>query len=192
MPLIMPTAVTTYGDSTLTEGGTLRKYILAVFRSDSTLDWVGFIRSSVGKDELKYGDFVRARHRLIRDRVNWKRIEAGVGQASIIVIDPEPVVDQLVTAAKSEAVDPAIAMNTKLLTESCATALIEGTPIAYLPQSLARAVPWSIYDPVATLDDFSPQTIRNAIGSGLRKAQIFAARAHAAFDLRSTAGSVNH
>ncbi|MBZ5667573.1 MAG: hypothetical protein LAO30_23620 [Acidobacteriia bacterium] len=189
MPLILPTASTTYGDSALTEGGVFRKYVLAQFRDDASLEWVGALRTNLVREELKYSDFLRARPRLRSDRNLWRRIEAGVGQASIIVIDPEPVATEIRDAAAAEAIDPSVIADPKSLTEACALALIEGTPIAYLPVNLVRAVPWGLHD-LANLQEFTPKAIQSTLGAGLRQARVFAARAHAAFDLQSTPSSV--
>ncbi len=52
------------------------------------------------------------------------------------------------------------------------------TPISYLPFGLTRAVPWSLYAPIVSLESFTPEAIRGQIGGGIRQAQIFAARAH--------------
>src|SRR5438094_364794 len=91
MALIIPAAGATYGDSTKTEGGALRKYVLAQFRDNANLDWVRDLRGVLVKQELKYRDVVEARPKLKLNRRLWARIERGVGQASIIVIDPQPL-----------------------------------------------------------------------------------------------------
>ena len=57
------------------------------------------------------------------------------------VIDPEPVLTDIREAADAETIDPSILVDPKSLTDACALALVEGTPIAYLPQNLVRAVP---------------------------------------------------
>jgi len=183
MALVIPASASTYGDSTTTEGGMLRKYVLAQFRSDSDLEWVRETRSLIGKDELKYKDFLSARPRLRENHSLWMRIEHGIGQATIIVIDPEPVKYNILFAALANEADPEFLRNKKLLTEECAIAIIAGTPISYLPLNLAQAVPWGLYDHIANLEQFLPEAIKSRIGGGLKQAQIFAARAHATFDL---------
>lgn len=190
MALIIPTGVSTYGDATTTEGGRLRRYVLAQFRSDANFEWVKELRARLVKDELKYSDFKAVRYRINEDRAFLARIKHGVGQASIIVIDPEPVekeIRDLISAL------PPIGNleNLKLLTDKCATAIVAMTPIAYLPQNLSRAVPWGTYELVTNLSSFTPEDIRAKIGGGLKQAQIFAARAHAAFDLRTSWSSIS-
>ena len=143
MAIIIPTGVSTYADATSTGGhGPRRKYVLAQFRSDSNLEWVRELRSTLVhvqvlnyvqpyggreaalfraqrdriccltqktessperyfrkqsieaalvRDELKYRDFRAARPRLRQDANLWSRVENGVGQATIVVIDPNQI-----------------------------------------------------------------------------------------------------
>ena len=102
MAIIIPTAASSFADSTTTEGP-LRRYVLAQYRSDSDFEWVKMVRTILVTDELKYHVFVSARPQLRKQRELWHRIENGVGQATIIVIDPRAV-EELVrdTLDKSE------------------------------------------------------------------------------------------
>lgn len=190
MALIVPTGTSTFGDATSTEGGRLRKYVLAQLRADAELEWVSALRARLVKDELKYVDFRAARPRLRADRALWSKIERGISQASIIIIDPDPVereIRELIDAEAGSGVGRQL--NEHLVTDLCASAIVANTPIAYLPENLARAVPWGAYDPIANLEAYTPSKIRSRIGRGLRQAQVFAARAHAMFDL-ATASQV--
>jgi|GEM_PF-2130544 len=184
MALVVPTAASTYGDSTTTEGGRLRKYILAQFRSDADLEWVRQLRARLVKDELKYADFKDTRPRLRAEQPLWSRVERRVAQASIIVIDPRPIEAEIREAVRAAIRgDPNPLLEERIVTEACASRIVANTPIAYLPLDLARAVPWGEYDLLANVERFTPERIRSRIGGGLRSAQIFAARAHALFDL---------
>lgn len=175
MALIIPTVCTTYGDASVTEGGRLRKYVLAQFRADANLEWV--------RDELKYRDFTAARPRLRARRELWARVENGVGQATVIVIDPQPYDVALREVLRDERIGPPEGFDERFIVDECATALIRDTPIAYLPSELMKAVPWTRFMPIGSLYNFAPDEIRRRIGRGLREAMIFAARAHAMFDL---------
>jgi hypothetical protein len=77
-------------------------------------------------------------------------------------------------------------LDERVVIDACATQIVATTPIAYLPENLARAVPWAAYDPIGNLEAYTPQQIRSRIGGSLRQAQVFAARAHAVFDLATT------
>ena len=186
MSLVIPTTSSTYGDSTKTEGHALsRKYVLAQFRSDADLEWVHRLRAILVKEELKYIHFREARPKLKAQKELWERIESGVGQATIVVIDPDPVESEIRQYIKSEKLKPEDGVTDKVIIETCATAIISRTPVAYLPNQLFHAVPWGIYTPIASLEDFAPEAIKAEIGGGLKHAMIFAARAHAIFDLEN-------
>lgn len=185
MALVIPTAASTFGDSTTTEGGRLRKYVLAQFRNDSDLKWVRELRAVLVRDELKYRNVKESRPELKQNRQLWGRVENGVAQASIIVVDPQPFDNAIRMAIESEGANNLPPIDEKDIHNTCATAIVRSTPIAYLPDELSKAVPWGFYQEIATLDDFSPQNIREMIGGGLKQAMIFAARAHATFDLEN-------
>jgi hypothetical protein len=107
----------------------------------------------------------------------------GIRQATIVVIDPLPlrtaVRDRLLFQGAEEGHD----FNDGDIIEGCASALVAGTPVAYLPNQLAEVL--GCYPPKLyfSFDDFTPNAIRKKIGPGLRDAKVFAARAHATFDL---------
>lgn len=59
---------------------------------------------------------------------------------------------------------------------------IARSPVAFLPDALTKALP-NAPTHLGTLNDFTPEKIRERIGPGLRQAAILAARAHAVFDV---------
>ena len=183
MAILVPTGTSSYADSTTTEGGRLRKYVLAQFRSDSDLEWVRRLRAVLVKDEIKYRDVKGARPRLRGDKALWAAVERGVGQASVVVVDPEPFDQEIRRFIEAEGSNIRPVSESRI-TAASATAIIGSTPIAYLPMQLVYAIPLVNLDPVASLADFAPAAIQARIGPGLRQAMVFAARAHAAFDLR--------
>ncbi len=190
MALIVPTATSTFADACETGGGPLRKYVLAQYPAGAGLEWVGELRTLLVKDELKYRDFRDARPRLMGMKPLWDRIEKGLAQATIIVIDPKPVAAAVVQYYREEQAEPGIDYTKKDVIEGCATALVAGTPIARLPSMLADGINWSYYAPVVELSSFAPPNIREKLGGGLRAAIVFAARAHAMFDLQKLDESV--
>jgi hypothetical protein len=185
MPILLPSSYSTYGDSTLTEGP-FRKHVLAQFRSDASLEWIRELRAAMVRDEVKYRDIVAMRPQLRSQRTLWGRVEAGVSQATIIVIDPKPIDEQIRDLTELQRRDIPKEQMDQYINDCCATAIVAGTPFAYLPLEVAQAVPWGAFDPIASLADFTPDAIRGKIGGGLKQAMMFAARAHAAFDLKST------
>lgn len=185
MALIIPTS-TSFADSSPSEGHRLdKKYILAQFRGDADFSWVARLRSFLAVTELKYRVFRERRHRVKNDRDLWKKVESGIGQATIIVIDPEPTIRAIRNSAESQGMTEADGLTDKWLARSCATTLIKNTPVAYLPSRLAEATDWSSYHLFGSMQDFLPNNILQAIGGDLRHAKVFAARAHAMFDLHN-------
>jgi hypothetical protein len=194
MALIIPTThstysvnegVRTYADSTRTEGGQLAKYVLAQFRSDAQLTWVAELRRSLSTDELKWPQFKLNRPKLRELSQLWNRIEAGVGQGTIIVMDPHPVDRDVRELLRKREAEPGYK---GMFQEQMASAFVAGTPIAHLPYELDRAIPWSRYDPLASLERFTPQRILQQLAGPsqraiVRKSMVFAARAHALFDV---------
>jgi hypothetical protein len=174
-----------FGDSTTTEGAPLSKYVLAQFRSDANLDWVGELRARLLKDELKYVNLREARPRLKQNRKLWERIENGVGQASVIIIDPAPVYDWVEKVLRDSGAVKSVDYDDKKIIDDCGTALIGITPIAYLPIRISESVRWSRIIDVGSLEVYLPENIKKQLGGRLRDAKIFAARSYAAFDLKS-------
>lgn len=180
MALIIPTAVSTYGDATRTEGP-FQKYILAQFRSDADLEWVRRTRSRLVKAELKFKDFKEHRPSLRKERELWALIEKGVGQASIIVVDPgeyEPIAKETLLKEDIERAGSA----EKAIIDACAMEVLGGTPFAYLPMELHRAMDW-VENKITSLAAFKPADLAEALGRNLKHSVIFAARAHAIFDV---------
>ena len=190
MALIVPTASSTYADSCETGGGPLRKYILAQYASDAIFEWVRELRAKLVKEELKYRDFRDARPKLEADRSFWNRVRDGVGQATVVVIDPEPFASSVEQYFHEQQAEPGIDYTDADVIDMCATAIIAGTPIAYLPTKMACDIRWSYYAPVTDVSTFTPLEIRRKLGGGLRDAKILAARAHAMFDLKKSDGTV--
>lgn len=181
MALIIPTSSSSFGDGTKTSGR-FQKYVLAQIRSDANLDWVQRVRSFLVKAELKYEDIKQNKYRLQKDAVLWSQIEAGIGQATIIVVDPgeyEPLVRDTLQDVDIEKAGS----EKKAIVNACVSEVLSGTPIAYLPQALHRAVPWVDEKTLTTLQRFTPSGMLEAFGGELQHAIIFAARAHAVFDV---------
>jgi hypothetical protein len=180
MALIIPTAVSTYGDATKTSGR-FQKYILAQFRSDADLEWVRRTRSKLIKSELKFGDIRENRPSLKKDQNLWSQIGKGVGQGTIIVIDPgeyEPLARETLLKADVEKAGSEI----RAIVDACTSEVLAGTPIAYLPEELHRVLDWET-TAITSLDRFKPDQLAAALGGSLKHAVVFAARAHAIFDV---------
>ena len=140
MPLIVPTASSTYADSVETGGGALRKYILAQYSSDADFEWVREVRGLLVKDELKYRDFREARPKLMSLKPTWPRVEKGLYQATIIVIDPEPFAKSIEAWLQNEQAEIGVDYTNAGILDACATALVSGTPITYVPSPMVDEI----------------------------------------------------
>jgi len=129
MSLVIPTTSSTYGDSTSTERtGLLRKHVLAQFRSDADLEWVGRLRAILATEEVKYINLREARLKLRRDRDLWNRIESGVAQATVVVIDPNPIETGIRLSLWRDKLTLQD-VDERAIIDTCATAIIELTPV---------------------------------------------------------------
>jgi hypothetical protein len=177
--------IRTYADATQTEGGRLAKYVLAQFRSDSKLEWVAELRRLLSTEELKWPQLKQNRPKLKESALLWNRIVAGVGQATIVVMDPDPVDRTVKELLRKQESEPGYSARVK---HEMAMAFVSATPIAHLPYELDRAIPWSRYEPLTSLEKFTPERLLLALAGASKKAIVsksivFAARAHAIFDV---------
>ncbi len=183
MPLVIPTARSTYADSTTVPGGHLSTYILAQLPDDISLDWVSEVRALCTVDELKWKIFQERRERLQSKATLWRRITASMRTATIVVIKPTIVEASIRASWESQGAERGVDFDERGLIDACATALIRDTPVAYLPNRLSETL--NLYPPSLFLEfeKFAPDNIKQRIGGGLRDAKVFAARAHATFDV---------
>lgn len=183
MALIIPTSSSSFGDGTKTSkaSGGFQKYVLAQIRSDANLEWVHRVRSFLVKAELKY-DYIKENKHRLKEAALWAQIEAGISQATIIVVDPgeyEPLVRDTLQDIDIEKAGS----ETKAIVNACVSEVLSGTPMAYLPDALNRTISWVDERPLTTLERFTPSGMFETLGGELQHAVIFAARAHAVFDV---------
>lgn len=163
----------------------MRKYVLAQFRSNAELGWIGELRTALGVSEVKYKHFLDRRPRLRKQQDLWERVERGVFAATLIVTDPLPVMNSVRSALISEGAVEGHDFDNNELSRRCATALIAGTPIAYLPEELIKVIEPRGLRLLDGLSEFTPDALQKELGPLLKHASIFAARAHAVFDCAS-------
>ncbi len=139
----------------------------------------------LNRDELKYRDF-HPEHRRIKssDPDLYSAVENGISQATVIVIDPEPIAFHAADWYFQEHAEYGIDYTAADITNVCAISLLAGTPIAYLPERLDIFGPLSRTYPTARLSGFAPAELLQKVG-GLDGAKVLAARAHAMFDVKN-------
>jgi hypothetical protein len=112
----------------------------------------------------------------------YKAVESGISQATVIVIDPEPIAIEAQYFYIQEQAEPGIDYTYHHIADICAMTLIAGSPLAYLPEKLDLFAPLSRLYPAAKLSGFAPEDLLKRVG-GLDGAKVLAARAHAMFDV---------
>ncbi|MGB7729927.1 MAG: hypothetical protein WBL50_17990 [Candidatus Acidiferrum sp.] len=163
----------TYGDSSRTGDD---KYVLAQFRSDASLAWVGELRAFLVKDELKYKWFVPERHRVMSNPELWKRVENGVHQAEITIIDPRSYQDFAIAELLEQRAEPGIDFDFKTINEISGQYIIEWSPVGRLG---AFNLDWLADNTnFENATDFSAHGLKKRAGGKLRDAVVLAARAH--------------
>lgn len=164
----------TYGDSSRTGDD---KYVLAQFRSDASLAWVGELRAFLVKDELKYKWFAPERHRVMANSELWRRVENGIHQAEITIIDPRSYRDFAIAELLEQQAEPGIDFDVKTINEISGQYIIEWSPVGRLG---AFDLDW-IADNTNFRDatDFSAHGLKRRAGGRLRDAVVLAARSHA-------------
>jgi|HubBroStandDraft_6_1064221.scaffolds.fasta_scaffold01566_8 hypothetical protein len=163
----------TYGDSSRTGDD---KYVLAQFRSDASLSWVGELRAFLVRDELKYKWFVPERHRVRSDTELWKRVENGVHQAEITIIDPRSYRDFAIAELLEQQAEPGIDFDLKTINEKSGQYIIEWSPVGRIG---AFNLDW-LADNTNFEDatDFTAHGLKQRAGGKLRDAVVLAARSH--------------
>ena len=163
-----------YGDSCVSGDD---KYVIAQFRQDAPMEWVGELRAFLVKDELKYKHFQPQRHRVQSNQQLWKRVTAGVERAEITIVDPFLYENRVLFDLAESGAEYGCDFDRDMLYELTSNAMLEGSPLRaaqmgqydYLNHVLA-------YEP---REDFSTERIMQRIGGKRRDAIVTSARAHA-------------
>jgi hypothetical protein len=185
MALVIPTTRSTFGDATFSSGDAMSKYILAQLPDDVSLDWLSDVRLLLGASELKSTLFLDRLEYIKSKTELWSRVETSMRSATVIVIDPENIENDLRQVWDSEGAEEGVDFDQRDLISDCAIQLIRGTPVAYLPNQLSEMLGLYPQDLYLSFDKFSPWQIKQRLGGKLRDAKIFAARAHAIFDVEA-------
>ena len=181
----------TFGDSTRTPGQHLddRCYILAQLPETTNLEWARELRTALGGGELKYQKYLGLRHKVQADKKLWKRVQNGTSEATIVVIENSFYIDAIAYRLHEEGADLGHDVTFDAMLRQAALCMIEHTPIMRLPD----LIPDLIGDPMSNSHRYSPEIVYGRIGAKFSDATVFAARAHAAFDVDAlyTAASTN-
>jgi hypothetical protein len=163
-----------YGDSCVSGDD---KYVIAQFRSETSMGWVAELRAFLVKDELKYKYFLPERHRVQSNRQLWQRVKAGVEQAEITIVDPLEYEEMTWIDLRNRGAEFGFDFDKSDFQEMVGDWIIDDSPL-----SVARM---SEYDWMSdntrpgSTSEFSTQSIKRRAGGKRRDAIVTAARAHA-------------
>jgi ribosome biogenesis protein Tsr3 len=168
-----------YGDSCQTGDD---KYVIAQFRSDSSLGWVHDLRSFLNKPELKYKWFHPERHRVMGKSELWKKVENGISQAEITIVDPRVYREFSILEWLDQQAEPGIDFDERTINEETGLLVIECSPLRIAQNfnadwRFARFAPFS--GEATGVGDFRAATLKRRAGGKLKDAIVVAARAHA-------------
>jgi len=129
------------------------------------------------KDELKYKWFVPERHRVRSNPELWERVENGVHQAEITIIDPRSYKDFAIAELLEQQAIPGVDFDIQTVNEMSGEYIIEWSPVGRIG---AFSLDW-VADNTNFEDatDFTSQGLKKRAGGKLRDAVVLAARSHA-------------
>lgn len=181
----------TFGDSTKTPGQHVddRCYILAQFAESSNLEWARDLRAGLGGGELKYQKYLGLRHKIQSNKKLWDRVHAGTAEATIVVIENSFYINAIAYRLKAEGADLGHDITFDALLREAALCMIDHAPIMRIPD----LIPDLLTDHALKSSPYNSETVYGRIGEKFNDATVFAARAHAAFDIDdlSRAASTN-
>ena len=168
-----------YGDSCQTGDD---KYVIAQFRSDASLGWVHDLRSFLNKPELKYKWFLPERHRVMAKAELWKKVESGVFQAEITIVDPRVYRTFSILEWLDKQAEPGIDFDERTINEETGLLVIECSPLR-IAQDFGGDWHFARFnlltDEITDVGDFRAATVKQRAGGKLKDAVVVAARAHA-------------
>jgi hypothetical protein len=160
---------------------------VAHFRSDASLDWVSDLRSFLNLPELKYRDFQPQRHRVLSNADIWAKLQKGVEQAEITIVDPIVYREAVLGDWLDRNAEPGHDFNLEMVNDKAGEWMIrmsplglaEATSIDFYYGHVAFDETTGRFSPDAEFQDFSAATIKSRAGGSLKDATVLAARSHA-------------
>ena len=167
-----------YGDSCQTGDD---KYVIAQFRSDADLNWVGELRAFLVKDELKYKWFHPERHRVRSNPKLWPRVEKGVHQAEITIMDPLVYRDLALEFYLEQQAIPNVDFDLRAINELSGEYIIHDSPLGFVGSFDRNFLNSLLLDStrVRSTSSFTPAVLKTRAGGRLKDAVVIAARSHA-------------
>jgi hypothetical protein len=163
-----------YGDSCQTGDD---KYVIAQFRSDTSLSWVLDLRSFLNVPELKYKGFEPRLYHVQSKPELWKRVLDGVYQAEITITDPRVYKRAVLLTWFAQGAEWHIDFDERTVNEEAAEWMIGCSPLRIVDRA---DIDWQFQRPDSEdIYDFSPSEIKKRAGGKFTDAIVVSARAHA-------------
>jgi hypothetical protein len=171
----------TFGDSTKIPGQHVdeRCYILAQFPETTNLEWARELRTALGGGELKYQKYLGLRHKVQAKKQLWKRVRDGTAEATIVVIENSFYINAIAYRLRAAGAELGHDVSLDEILRQAALCMIDHAPVMRLPDLMRDAIVAPYYRSRA----YTAQMVYSKIGSKFNDAAVFAARAHAAFDI---------
>lgn len=175
-----------YGDSCQTGDD---KYVIAQFHSDASLGWVHELRSFLNLAELKYKWFEPRRHQVQSKAELWRKVDGGVHQANITIIDPHRYRDEAIISWLEQQAEPGIDFDERTITAQSALWMISDSPLNI---GSMFDIDWRFETGLLEGEDFLPSTLALRAGGKLKDAITLAARSHAMLGPSERAQLISH
>lgn len=127
---------------------------------------------------MKYQRYLVLRHSIQANKPLWKRIQDGTAEATVVVIEHSFYIDAIAYRLTKEGADLGYDVTFEQMLREAALCMIDHAPIMRLSEMTTDLVVGVIPRP-----HYSATAVYKQIGEKFNDAAVFAARAHATFDI---------
>jgi hypothetical protein len=165
-----------YGDSVKTGDD---KYVLAQFRHDAILTWVGDLRRFLNLEELKWRDYRNRREYVQSNRDLSQKVVDGLAQAELTIIDLPLYRRITISDLIDQGAEAGHDYDLTLLNDLTARRMISESPLGVLSHldDLLEVQPSFLYF-AEQRSSSAPAELHSRAGGKLHDAVVLAARAH--------------
>jgi hypothetical protein len=165
-----------YGDSVKTGDD---KYVLAQFRHDAILAWVGELRSFLNLEELKWRDYRNRREYVLSNRELSQKVRSGLEQAELTIIDLPMYRRITLSDLIDQGAEAGYDYDLTILNNLTARRMISESPLGRLShlEDHLEYIPFTYFSDQSRPSS-SPAELQARAGGKLTDAVVLAARAH--------------
>jgi hypothetical protein len=164
-----------FGDSVKTGDD---KYVLAQFRHDAILAWVGELRSYLNLEELKWRDYRNRREYVLSNRELSQKVRSGLEQAELTIIDLPMYRRLTVSDLMDQGAEAGHDYDLTILNDLTARRMISESPLGRLSHldDYLETLPFTYFTDRGP--SWKPADLQLRAGGKLHDAIVLAARAH--------------